>query len=68
MGVFEIDSYATRTYAVASVTRDMTEGEGMLRIIGGGRLRFLHESVKHLSCRTCRSEAMPCWNFFWVGS
>lgn len=36
MGVFEIDTFSTGTFAIAKVMGDETEKNGMLSIIGGG--------------------------------
>lgn len=36
MGVFEIDTYATGTFAIAAIMGEETEKNGMLTIVGGG--------------------------------
>jgi len=36
MGVFEIDTYATGTFAIATIMGEETEKNGMLTIVGGG--------------------------------
>ena len=47
MGVFEIETYSTGTYAIAEVMGDETETNGLISIVGGGESATATERSGH---------------------